>query len=261
MRLRRNPAALLLLAVGLLAARPGQAGADSTGVSTYPPRGTKTGMTAGAISGAVVGTASFTLLGYLIEVLDDSNEEFSTGQHLLFGVVGGIAGALGGGLIGADVGALFYRDGRDRRRFPETPPIGRFSLEAGWADFTARSDAESGGWARATLTSHFRPWLAVGPELSFQTTRPRNWRVAGAVRLEPYHGRLSPYAIGSLGPNFWPDSETRLGADFGGGLRIGSPGARLSFQLEGRHHWNQHNAVEPGTYRFVTVGAGITRSW
>lgn len=259
-------AAGLALLSFLFLAGPARAAADSLRVATYPPRATMKGLKIGAAVGGVAGAGYLLLIGIVADALGDGgDDDFSTGDYLLLAAFGGVAGAASGAVIGADIGSMSYRSGIDRRRFPATPPIGRFGLEAGRAGFSQRNDAGPGFWVRGTLASHVTPWLATGPELTLQFADPRNVRTAWIARLEPWHGRVTPCLLGSIGPTFWPGSQNYLGGEVGGGVRFGGPAAGTAWQIEARHHWNlQNTEFGPGIngrYDYLTIGAGITHSW
>jgi len=219
----------------------------------YPPRAVGSGAKYGLVSGAVAGVGFGLLIVALFELLDD--DDLTLGEQALVTGYFGLNGAAGGGILGAWLGSLVSKDPTDG--LPRgTRPIRSLALTGGYADFTTRDDTEGGFQGRATLYSHFEPWLAVGAEYGILTGSPHSWRLAAGVRVDPFPvtQTVRPYLAGSVGGNFWQVGESLLSGDAGVGVELPFKAGRSAVGLEGRYHFNLQNAVEPGTYRYASVG-------
>ncbi|HEX7880314.1 MAG TPA: hypothetical protein VF720_12945, partial [Candidatus Eisenbacteria bacterium] len=116
---------------------------------------------------------------------------------------------------------------------------------------------------RVGLFSHFEPWLAVGAETGFMTTEPHAWRLAPAVRIDPFPPTLAarPYLAGSIGGSFWENGESLFSSDVGIGVEHPLQQGRSALGVESRYYFNLQNAVESGTYTHVSVALTWRHDW
>lgn len=219
----------------------------------YPPRAVGAGAKYGLVVGTIVGAAAGVLAVLIFEIEDDDDLSLGTKATVISFL--GLTGAATGGLLGAWTGSLISRNPKDGQ--PRgTLPIRSLALTGGYADFTATDQTDGGFQGRATLYSHFEPWLAVGAEYGLLTGSPHCWRLAAGVRVDPFPmtQTVRPYLAGSIGGNFWQGSENLLSADAGIGIELPYKRGRSAVGLEARYHFNLQNAVEPGTYRYASIG-------
>jgi hypothetical protein len=232
------------------------ADADSARIAECPPpRHIKKGVIVGGAIGAGAGAAFFLFLAALFEAFDD--DDLGTPAYFVFGAFGLVAGGASGAVVGAHVG------GQLRRGEALCPdPVGSLTLQGGGVDYLVRDDADPGVFARATLLTHWSPHVATGAEFARMSGTPGGWRLALATRIDATgnDARLRPYGAGSIGGNFWQDSENLLSADIGGGIdwRLDDT---WSVGAESRYHWNLQNAVEPGSYRFASLVGTVRARW
>jgi hypothetical protein len=235
------------------------AGAPRPADERYPPRAIKAGAISGLVVGTLVGVGYGLLITAIIEI-DDDDLSWQEGG-VITGILG-LGGAASGTLLGAWAGSLFPKEPKDG--LPRgTRLVGSFAVSGGGATFLGNDFAEGGFIGRATLYSHFEPWLAVGAETGILTGAPHSWRLAGGVRIDPFRpDRIArPYLAGSIGGNFWESGENLLSADAGIGVEHPYDNGRSAVGLEGRYHWNLQNAVAPGTYEYASLALTWRNDW
>jgi hypothetical protein len=231
-----------------------------------PRRQTLRGLRIGAITGALVGAGTGTLMALWCAGTSDG----CIAAIPIVTVLGAASGAAAGAIIGA---AIPTEAGRAEPSQPAPPVpapgrrIGSFSMSVGDAqarisDEGEQSAFDGGGIAfRASLQAELRPWLALGPDLgvaAFGDGGTIRHAAVGVRGTWPVHPAFTPYISANAGVY---DSSGPSLEYLGGGLGIGfrvTPvrDSRAFLDLEARSSRNLQN-IAPMRMRTLSVGGGI----
>jgi hypothetical protein len=271
MRHLRLTVAALIAALAM----PGSARAeDPPRRPTHGRGGTKIG----AITGGVLGAASFISFGLLVEAIGEggSDDDISSLGYVGLGFLGLASGAVSGGILGWVVGSMIPANepwapypraeeaGAAER--PDWPPIASLTVQPGFGVLTQRPGNASSFTLRATLLAHVHRAIAVGPEYTHSGIAGGMDAVGGAVYIGNRTRRFSPYLVGDLGAYRWSkglhdNDVTVLGSGIGAGLLWAPASGRARLGLEGRYHWTPQNIADAEGYRFVNLGAIARVNW
>jgi hypothetical protein len=106
--------------------------------------------------------------------------------------------------------------------------------------------------------------FSFGPEVFYAYGEERIWGFGVVARLGVGSGRVKPYLVGSLGGNYWKQSNFVTAGLFTGSVGGGMLMVRnrhLGITAEARVHKNLQNYSGGGNWDFVTLTAGVRFGW
>jgi hypothetical protein len=229
----------------------------------------KTGSHVGLVVGGITGAAMFLLVGVVAE---SEGEDIQPVGWVGLGALGLGLGAATGALLGYMFGSMIPTEEEPASVPGASPastgrrPIASFALEPGVAILTERPGNESAFTLRGTLLAQLKPWLGVGPEVTYGNLAGGMFAVEGAAYVGRRDAGLRPYAVLDLGVQHWAtgvvDTDVGvLGMGVGAGLSWSPRSGNAHFGLEGRYHWTPQHIENPEGFRFVNVGATARWSW
>jgi len=233
----------------------------------------KAGMRVGLIAGGIVGTAFFLLVGAAANSLCEGDcPDVTAAGFIGLGVLGATTGALSGALIGGLFGSMISDDKKVPEQSQATSlsierrSIASLSVEPGVGFLTKRPENESGFMLRATLIAQLKPWLGVGPEVTYADLAGGTYGVRGAIYLGPRQTGLRPYVVTALGVQHWDtgtlDTDVEvLQLALGGGVGWTPGASNTHFGLEARYDFCAQNIDHSEAYTFVSTSAVLRRSW
>ncbi len=233
----------------------------------------KSGARAGLIVGGIAGAGLFVLGAAAGEDLCESSSctDIHPLGYVAIGALGAAIGAATGFLVGSLFGSMVPDDEKkiSQPQAPGTlkPAIASVSIEPGFGVTTERPENDSGFMLRATLIAQLKPWLGVGPEVTYADLAGGSLAIRGAFYLCPREPGLRPYAVTALGWQGWKkgafDTDVSvLQWGMGGGLAWtpGSPNTHLG--LEARYEFTPQSLTEDNkAFRFVSTSAVVRHSW
>ena len=274
---RAKPLRLLLITMIAIScvSSIAQGNTDSTltaqPLETHRATKRKGGMRVGLIAGAVAGTGLFLLGALAAESLCEYEcSDIHPVGYVAIGALGAAVGAATGAVVGGLFGSMIPDDKRTMSQ-PHEPgimkrPIASVAIEPGVGVTTERPENESGFLLRATLIAQLKPWLGVGPEITYADLAGGTYGFRGAFYFGPREPNLRPYVVTALGWQHWKtgafDTDVDvLGWGMGGGLAWtpGSPNTHIG--LEARYEFSPQNIDQNQYFRFVSTSAVLRHSW
>ena len=148
----------------------------------------------------------------------------------------------------------------------ERRSIASVSIEPGIGVVTKRPEGESGLMLRATLIAQLKPWLGIGPEVTYGDLAGGTFAVRGAMYLGPRQPGLRPYVVTALGVQHWETGIIDTNVDvlelgLGGGLAWTPGPSHTHLGLEARYEYSPQNIDHSEAYTFVSTSAVLRHSW